>query len=101
MGSMSMPSHFKMAETSFLRGIFLSIGVITVGPVTIIKAENKKAMGQLNSKIKWEAIPAPKKVTVDPKVMSLDITGPVVAISALFKVRPPSKRITLIARETK
>ena len=36
---------------SFLRGIFLNIGVITVGPVTIINAENKKEISQLKLKI--------------------------------------------------
>ncbi len=49
-GSIRIPSHFNTAETSFLSGIFLKIGVITVGPVTIIKAENKKANSQLKSK---------------------------------------------------
>ena len=40
-GSIRIPSHFKTAETSLRKGIFLSIGPITVGPVTIIRAENK------------------------------------------------------------
>ena len=50
-GSINIPSHFKIAEMSFLRGIFLNIGVITVGPVTIINAENKKDISQLKLKI--------------------------------------------------
>ena len=48
---MSIPSHFKTVEISFFTGIFLKIGVITVGPVTIINPENKKDNSQLNSKI--------------------------------------------------
>ena len=47
MGSIKIPSHLRTAEISFLRGIFLKIGVITVGPVTIINAENKKEISQL------------------------------------------------------
>ncbi len=44
---------------------------------------------------------APKKVTMLPKVINLVMTGPTFLISARFKVSPPSKRITLIAKETK
>ena len=50
-GSIKIPSHFKTADTSFFRGIFLKIGVITVGPVTMINPENRKEISQLNSKI--------------------------------------------------
>ncbi len=50
-GSIKIPSHFKTADTSFLRGIFLKIGVITVGPVTIINPENRKDNSQLKSKV--------------------------------------------------
>ena len=51
MGSIRIPSHFNTAETSFLSGIFRRMGVITVGPVTIIKAENKKEICQDSPKI--------------------------------------------------
>ena len=51
-GSIKIPSHFKTAETSFFNGMFLKIGVITVGPVTIIKSENKNEICQLKSKVK-------------------------------------------------
>ena len=47
MGSINIPSHFKTVEMSFFNGIFLKIGVITVGPVTIINAENKKEICQV------------------------------------------------------
>ena len=77
------------------------MGVITVGPVTMIRAENKKEICQVRSKIKWAAIPATIKVTSVPTVISLVITGPTLAISERFRVRPPSKRIMLIAKETK
>jgi hypothetical protein len=40
-----------MVETSFLRGIFLKIGVITVGPVTMMSPENKREICQLNQSI--------------------------------------------------
>ena len=40
-GSIKIPSHFRIADTSFFRGIFLKIGVITVGPVTMMSPENK------------------------------------------------------------
>ena len=55
-GSIKIPSHFKTAETSFLSGIFLRIGEITVGPVTIINAANKKDTGQfkLNKKYHYK-----------------------------------------------
>ena len=46
-GSIKIPSHFKTADTSFFNGMFLKIGVITVGPVTIINAENKNDNSQL------------------------------------------------------
>ena len=50
-GSMSIPSHFKTVEISFFNGIFLKIGVITVGPFTIINPENKNDNSQLYTKI--------------------------------------------------
>ena len=50
-GSIRIPSHFNTAEISFFNGIFLRIGVITVGPVTIIKPENKKDNSQANPRI--------------------------------------------------
>ena len=50
-GSIKIPSHFKTVETSFFNGIFLKIGVITVGPVTIIKPAKRKEISQLKSKI--------------------------------------------------
>ncbi len=50
-GSIKIPSHFNTAETSFVSGMFLRIGVITVGPVTIIKAEKRNEISQLNSNI--------------------------------------------------
>jgi len=46
-GSISIPSHFNTVETSRFKGIFLKIGVITVGPVTMINPENKKHKSQL------------------------------------------------------
>ena len=46
-------------------------------------------------------MPAPKKVTTEPTVISFVITGPTFLISALFKVSPPSKSMILIAKETK
>ena len=46
-------------------------------------------------------IAAPKKVTADPKVISFVITGPTFFISFLFKVKPPSNKIILMANETK
>ena len=49
-GSIKIPSHFKTAETSLRSGIFLKIGVITVGPVTIISPENKKETCQSRPK---------------------------------------------------
>ena len=52
MGSIRMPSHFKTAETSFFSGMFLKMGVITVGPVTMIRELNKKEICQLRSKMK-------------------------------------------------
>ena len=100
-GSINMPSHFKTAEISFFNGIFLNMGVITVGPVTIIKAENKKEICQLKSKIKCAATAAQTKVAKLPKVISLVITGPTFLISDFFRVSPPSKSIILIASETK
>ena len=51
-GSIKIPSHFSTAETSFFKGMFLNIGVITVGPVTMISAENKKDISQLKKNIK-------------------------------------------------
>jgi len=48
MGSIKIPSHFKMVAKSFFSGIFLKIGEITVGPVTIINAENKNEISQFN-----------------------------------------------------
>ena len=50
-GSIKIPSHFKTVEISFFKGIFLKIGVITVGPVTIISPENKYEISQVNPKI--------------------------------------------------
>ena len=81
--------------------MFLKIGVITVGPVTIINAENKYDICQLKLKIKYAANAAPKKVTNEPRVISLVITGPTFFISLIFKVRPPSNKIILIASDTK
>jgi hypothetical protein len=46
-----MPSHLRTAETSFFYGIFRRMGVITVGPVTMIMEENRKEIFQLRSKI--------------------------------------------------
>ena len=66
-----------------------------------IKAENKNETCQLSPKIKCAAIPAQKKVTRHPSVISLVITGPTLLISDRFKVSPPSKRIILMAKETK
>ena len=100
-GSIRIPSHFKTVEISFFNGIFLKIGVITVGPVTIINPENKKDNSQFNSKIKCAKKPAPKKVTADPRVINFVITGPTFFISSLFKVKPPSNNIILMANETK
>ena len=57
-GSMRIPSHFKTVEISFFNGIFLKIGVITVGPVTMINPENKKDNSQFSSKIKCAKKPA-------------------------------------------
>ncbi len=74
---------------------------MTVGPVTIIRELNKKEICQLRSNIKWAAIPAPKKVTADPRVINLVIIGPTFRTSERFRVRPPSKRMILMARETK
>ena len=100
-GSIKIPSHFKTVDTSFFKGIFLKIGVITVGPVTMINAENKYDICQLKLKIKCAANAAPKKVTNEPRVISFVITGPTFFISLIFKVKPPSNKIILIARDTK
>ena len=51
MGSIRIPSHLRMAEISFFSGILRKIGVITVGPVTMIKAANKNEIRRLRSKI--------------------------------------------------
>ena len=96
-----MPSHFRTAETSFLSGMFRRMGVITVGPVTIIRPLNKKEICQESPKIKCAAMPAPKNVTRVPRVISLVITGPTFATSERLSVNPPSKRMILMARETK
>ena len=101
MGSIKIPSHFKTADRSFFKGIFLRIGVITVGPVTIMSAENKKEICQGKSKIKCAAVPAKKKVTALPKVINLVITGPTLVTSERLRVSPPSNNITPIARDTK
>ncbi len=101
MGSINIPSHFNTVETSFFNGIFRKIGAITVGPVTIIKAENKKDICQLILKMKWVANPAPKKVTNEPSVINLRIAGPTFKISSFFNVKPPSNNIILIANDTK
>ena len=101
MGSINIPSHFRTAETSFFKGIFLNIGPITVGPVTIIKAENKNEIAQFKSKIKCAAIPPPTKVTREPSVINLPITGPTFRTSYFFKVRPPSKSMILMESDTK
>ena len=50
-GSIKIPSHFKTVDISFFNGIFLKIGVITVGPVTIIKPANRKDKSQPKLKI--------------------------------------------------
>ena len=81
--------------------MFLKIGVITVGPVTIIKAENRNEISQLNPKIKCTVIAAPKNVMSDPNVISLVITGPIFLISLNLNVRPPSNKIILMASDTK
>ncbi len=44
---------------------------------------------------------APKKVTIEPTVINLVITGPTFFISPFFKVNPPSNKIILIAKDTK
>ena len=77
---MRIPSHFKIVEISFFKGRFLSIGVITVGPVTMINEENKKDKGQLRPIMKWAAIPAVIMVTRAPTVISLYMTGPTLLI---------------------
>ena len=100
-GSIRIPSHFNTADTSFFNGIFRKIGVITVGPVTIIKAENSKEICHDNPKIKCAAKPAAKNVIAAPSVINLVITGPRFLISLRFNVSPPSKSIILIARDTK
>jgi hypothetical protein len=46
-------------------------------------------------------MPLQKKVIAAPTVISFVITGPTFRISLRFKVRPPSKRIILIANDTK
>ena len=49
-GSIKIPSHFNTAATSFFNGIFLKIGDITVGPVTMINDANKSDKFQPKSK---------------------------------------------------
>ena len=46
-GSIKIPSHFKITDISFFKGMFLKIGAITVGPVTMINEENSKDISQL------------------------------------------------------
>ena len=67
----------------------------------MINAENKYDICQLKLKIKCAANAAPKKVTNEPRVISFVITGPTFFISLIFKVKPPSNNIILIARDTK
>ena len=100
-GSIKIPSHFNTVDMSFFKGIFLKIGVITVGPVTIINPAKRKDNSQPNLKIKCATKPAPKKVMAEPNVINLVITGPTFLISLLFRVKPPSKSTILMARETK
>ena len=100
-GSIRMPSHLSTVETSLLSGIFLKIGVITVGPVTMMSPEKRNAKSQLKSKKKCAATAAAKKVTAAPSVISFVITGPTLRISLLLRVSPPSNRMILIANETK
>ena len=75
--------------------------MITVGPVTIIKAENKKQSCHESPNKKYAAKEAPKNVVKLPSVISLVITGPMLRISDRFKVRPPSNKIILMANDTK
>ena len=85
----------------FFKGIFLRMGVITVGPVTIINAANKKEICQDKPKIKCAAMPAPKKVIITATVINLTITGPTFKTSPRRRVKPPSNRIILMAKDTK
>ena len=100
-GSIRIPSHLRTVETSLFKGIFLKIGVITVGPVTIINPENKKHKSQVRLNKQCAITAPPKKVTAAPSVISFEITGPTFRISLRFKVSPPSNKIILIASETK
>ena len=102
MGSIKIPSHFNTVDTSFFNGMCRKIGVITVGPVTIINAENKYEICQLKLNIKCAANAAPKKVTKDPRVISFVITGPTFFYFTQFlKLIRLQIKIILIASDTK
>ena len=100
-GSIRIPSHFNMVATSFLMGRFLSIGDITVGPVTMIKLLNKKEMGQFNPIKKCTTRAAPINVTNEPTDISLNIEVLRPFTSFILSVSPPSNKIIPMDKVTK
>ncbi len=69
--SFSTPSSSRILPSLWLIWIFLTIGVITVGPVAVTRAPNRAAISRgISIRILVRAV-VPRKVTRTPIVVSL------------------------------
>ena len=99
-GSMMIPSHFKMLPTFPSGRTCRSSGPITVGPVTNKIDPNNTDNRQFNPNNAKAASAATAKVIAAPHVTKAQITPRDALCSRRFSVSPPSNRISATASET-
>jgi len=99
-GSITMPSHLRIAPTGGEGRTWRRSGWMTVGPVTTRIAPNSRAIGQESPSTTCAPSVERTQQTRAPIEVRLRMTAPPRCSSRSRSERPPSKRMTATEIET-